>query len=251
MPIGPLRFEYNDADDLVLYAVGSENGTKRSLKLGTLHPEKDVAMLDVGISRGKTAGVDAPGPEGTPTPAAAASNPPTTESEQTPTTTSDGTPVPAGGTADIPFHHPDVRTGTSTTRLAQQSGTHAEGQAEFGSTETRVDGQGVESAIIETATVGQSAKHTQHYESEEHPPTLVEQAQNVVGQAQQLATSGVAAVASMVGLGGGGEKKSEEQADPKDEGEAAKPHPADDLTKAQVEELLRDQTTTKKPSVVE
>jgi hypothetical protein len=240
MPIGPLRFEYNDDDDLVLYAVGSENGNKRKLKLGTLHPEKDVAMLDVGISRGKTAGVDAPAPKATPAPATTSTKP-----EQTPATT-DTTPVIAGGTADVPFHDPSARTGTSDTKLEQQSGTHAEGQAEHGSPETRVDGQGTESAIVETATVGQSAKSTQHYETEENKPTLVEQAQNVVGQVQELATSGVAAVASVMGLGG--EKKAEEETVAKEDGEA-KPHPADQLEKHQVEELLRDQTTLKKPSL--
>jgi hypothetical protein len=238
LPIGPLRFEYNDDDNLVLYAVGSENGVKRKLKLGTLPLDKDVAMLDVGISRGKTAGVDVPAPDGTPA---------ATKPEETPAANGTASaPVTAGGTADIPFHHPADRTGTSDTRLDQQAGTHAEGQAEHGSPETRVDGQGVETSIVETATVGQSAKETPLHDNEEHKPTLVEQAQNVVGQAQQIATSGVAAVASVVGLGG--EKKDGEEAVVKEDGEA-KPHPADNLEKHQVEELLRSQTMSKKPGL--
>jgi hypothetical protein len=237
-----LRFEYNEKNDLVLYAVGSENGVKRNLKLGTVHPEEGVAMLDVGISRGKTAGVDVPASAG-----AASSiskpEPSTANANNTTTATNDPAAVIAGGTADIPFHHPEVRTGTSNTRLDQQAGTHAEGQAEHGSPETRVDGQGTETSIIETATVGQSAKHTQLYEEEEHRPTLVEQAQNVVGQAQQIATSGVAAVASAVGLSGE-EKKEETVAEGANE---PKTHPADELKDHQVEELLRSQTMNNKP----
>lgn len=151
------------------------------------------------------------------------------------------------GTYTVPYHDkevasppPDSRTGTSATRFEQQSGTHAEGQLEHGTPNTTVDGQGTSHTIIEPRTVGQAPKETPLVDETEPAPSMLEQAQQLAGQAVTQVSALPGVVMGAVGLGGKAEEKQEEA--PKEKKEDSR---VDELDDKVVEEFVRDMSMTK------
>lgn len=125
------------------------------------------------------------------------------------------------------------RTGTSSTRYAEQSATHAHGTMAEGTPEVRDNGAGDKYGVMEPGTVGQAPKEHPMPETETPAPSYLEQAKAAV------AGAGSAALAA-VGYGGAEEEKEVPQ-------EKSVPHdPAVDAAKdGHVEEYLRSQYPSK------
>merc|ERR1719487_1050857 len=112
----------------------------------------DYSGLGAGTAAAAGAGAGAAGAAGTT--AAETSNP-------TSTSTDPNASVPTNTTTTStspPAPQQETRQGTSSTRYAQQEGTHAAGQLASGAPETRVDSQGEKQGIMEPGTVGQAPK---------------------------------------------------------------------------------------------
>jgi hypothetical protein len=132
---------------------------------------------------------------------------------------------------------PEVRQGTSATRFEQQGHTHAADQLADGTPETRHMGHGDKVQVMEPGTVGQAPKEhpLPNAETEEHQPTVIEQAKSVAGAAASYLPQ---SVLSAVGLGG--EQKQAQ------EGEMKKEDPAvDSMDERKVEEFLRAKNMSK------
>lgn len=144
---------------------------------------------------------------------------------------------------DIAHPPEDSRQGTSSTRMEQQEGTHAEGQLENGTPQIRIDGQGTNHSVMEPRTVGQAPKETAITREEEPQPTIVEQVQDYAGQAQAAVVSAVGSVAGVVGLGGAqaqAEEKSKEIAEQDTHTTSTEiDRSLDNMDQAQIEEFLR------------
>ena len=131
---------------------------------------------------------------------------------------------------------PDARQGTSSTRYEQQTGTHAEGQLAAGTPALKIDGQGERQGVMEPNTVGQAPKeHPMPRAEEPAQPGMVEQAQNMAGQAVEQAKQLPATVMSAVGMG---EKKEEVVEEPKTKEDPE----VDGMEGTKVEEFLRAKT---------
>lgn len=258
LPKGPIKWEYDDKGDLTAVAVGTENGVPRKKIIATLHPEAGVAglALSPGRSDSKSAMTSNMNSAAAASniPAAAASGPTTTTSPETLISPQNGVvgkpnasspDTSRAGTYTVPYRDHenevasppvDARQGTSLTRLVQQQDTHADGTLAKGSPETRVDGQGEKASVMDPNTIGQAPKEHPITTSEEpQPPTVLEQAQAAVGQAQTLAVNGVTAVMGAVGLG--------EKHDDLPAPSTAKVDPEiDNMEPAKVEEFLRSKT---------
>lgn len=153
------------------------------------------------------------------------------------------------GTYTVPYHDKqvssppaDARQGTSETRFEQQGGTHAEGQLEHGTPNTTVDGQGTSHTVVEPRTVGQAPKETPLFDEEvEQKPGMMEQAQQIAGQAVEQVQALPGVVMGAVGLGGAKEEeKVEEPEEAKKEDSRV-----DELDDKVVEEFVRDLNMTK------
>jgi hypothetical protein len=134
---------------------------------------------------------------------------------------------------------PDVRQGTSTTRFEQQGHTHASDQLVDGTPETRHLGHGDKVQVMEPNTVGQAPKEhpVPNAESQEHQPTVLEQAKSVAGTAASYLPL-PQSVLSAVGLGGAQEETHT--------GETKKEDPAvDSMDERKVEEFLRAKNMSK------
>ena len=134
---------------------------------------------------------------------------------------------------------PEVRQGTSSTRFEQQGHTHAADQLASGTPETRHMGHGDKVQVMEPNTVGQAPKEhpVPNAETEEHQPTMVEQAKSVAGAAASYLPL-PQSVLSAVGLGGEETKARE--------GEAKREDPAvDSMDERKVEEFLRAKNMSK------
>jgi len=136
---------------------------------------------------------------------------------------------------------PDVRQGTSSTRFEQQGHTHAADQLVDGTPETRHLGHGDKVQVMEPGTVGQAPKEhpVPNAETDEHQPTVLEQAKSVAGTAASYLPL-PQSVLSAVGLGG------QQQAQETPAGETKKEDPAvDSMDERKVEEFLRAKNMSK------
>lgn len=133
---------------------------------------------------------------------------------------------------------PDARQGTSSTRYEQQARTHAHGQLAEGTPAIKTDSQGERQGIMEPNTVGQAPKqHLTPRAEEPAQPGVLEQAQNVAGQAVQQAKQIPTTVMGAVGMGGQKENESTPQAPEKKEDPEV-----DGMDGKKVEEFLRAKT---------
>lgn len=266
LPIGPIKWQYDERGDLVATAIGTEDGKPRGKIIARLHPEPDVAPLALSPGRVNSiakVGNTSTSSNGAPTP------PSLLTSNTTSTPLTNGTKMSSDpnlnvgrdpdahvdpssrlGTYTVPSKDdgivigsssPDERTGTSETRYIQQSGTHAEGTLAEGTPETKVDSQGEKQALMDPNTVGQAPKEHPLPIPEEPAPSLLDQAKDYAGQAVEQAKQLPGTVMSAVGMG----EKKEETAEPQEK----KEDPAvDAMPAANVEEFLRARTMTKPES---
>lgn len=131
---------------------------------------------------------------------------------------------------------PDARQGTSSTRYEQQSHTHAHGQLAEGTPAIATDGQGEKQALMEPNTVGQAPKEHPVPRAEEPQPGVVEQAQNMAGQAVEQAKQIPTTVMNAVGMGGQKENEPAPEPQKKEDPEV------DGMEGKKVEEFLRAKT---------
>lgn len=139
---------------------------------------------------------------------------------------------------DPPANMPsaDTRQGTSSTRFEQQASTHAEGQLAEGTPAVKVDGQGEKQGVMEPNTVGQAPKEHPVPREEPAQPGMVEQAQDMAGQAVEQAKQLPGVVMSAVGMGGEEKKEEPVVEEKKDDPEV------DGMDGKKVEEFLRAKT---------
>jgi hypothetical protein len=138
---------------------------------------------------------------------------------------------------------PDSRTGTSDTRYAEQSQTHASGQLEDGTPAVRHHGSGDKTVTMEPGTVGQAPKNvsepltdrSEHFSS---GPGVVDQVKGVASSVVESAYAVGGKVAGAVGLASEKEKK-EEPIDGKEE--AKKDERVDKMDDEKVEAFMRSQ----------
>ncbi|KAI7533666.1 hypothetical protein KC316_g16721, partial [Hortaea werneckii] len=195
---------------------------------------------------------------GTSNPTSTSTDPNASVPTNTTTTSSSSPPAP----------QQETRQGTSSTRYAQQEGTHAAGQLASGTPETKVDSQGEKQGIMEPGTVGQAPKkHPLRDELGEEMKGgndggegkggsggVMGQASNYASSAVQSAKSGAGAVMGAVGISGGaGKSKEEEEKKRKEEEEAEKEKEkerrrddpeVEKLDGSNVEEFLRSKTAS-------
>lgn len=138
--------------------------------------------------------------------------------------------------ADSAMPPPDARQGTSSTRYEQQANTHADGQLAEGTPALKIDGQGERQGVMDPNTVGQAPKeHPMPRPEEPAQPGVMEQAQNMAGQAVEQAKQLPTTVMNAVGMG---EKKEEV---PVEEPKKEDPE-VDGMEGKKVEEFLRAKT---------
>lgn len=244
-PTGPIKWQYDEAGDLVAVAVGSENGKQRNKAIASLH-SSGVAQLALTPGRVanpreafyRTTTGNATHPP-TPTDAVTdrqagnsnASNiPADIPTGPTPMTSRAGaTQVPYRDSAGPTTADSQPRQGTSATRFEQQQYTHAAGQLADGTPAQRETVKGDKVAVMEPKTVGQAPKEhdvPQPEGSEPAAPSYIDQAKGLVGQMEQT-------VLSAVGYGG-----KEEPAAPVEEEKKEDPA-VDAMDSKDVEEFLR------------
>ncbi|KAI7338435.1 CRAL/TRIO domain-containing protein [Hortaea werneckii] len=192
---------------------------------------------------------------GTSNPTSTSTDPNASVPTNTTTTSSSSPPAP----------QQETRQGTSSTRYAQQEGTHAAGQLASGTPETKVDSQGEKQGIMEPGTVGQAPKkHPMRDELGEEMKGgndggegkggsggVMGQASNYANSAVQSAKSGAGSVMGAVGMGGAGKSKEEEEKRQKEEEEAEKEKErrrddpeVEKMDGRNVEEFLRSKTAS-------
>nr|POE96905.1 sec14 cytosolic factor [Quercus suber] len=252
LPKGPIKWQYAENGNLTATAIGTQNGVARNQVIATLQPKEGVAKLALSPGRTTSALAVPLAPSAaasTQAPVVATGEPVAVkvpEENAGPKRDAISSDATHTGNYTVPYvdreneiASPPVesRHGTSATKLEQQQHTHAKGVLEAQSPETRVDGQGEKTYVMEPNTVGQAPKEHPMKAPEEHQPTIMEQAQAAAGQAQTLAVQGVTTVMGAVGLGGTKEQAPEpEEAPPKKEDPAISA-----MEPAKVEEYLRHQ----------
>lgn len=196
-PIGPMKWEEGSDGEMQAWGVGSENGVqRRKLIFSIPNP--------VGYKKGMM-----PAPSIVNTPAHQIGDPLTTVGTAT-------HPPDTGETySDTPPSFPDsprnstsaesstlpIREGTSETRYAQQSHTHADGQLANGTPEAAVNdhGHGDKTLTMEPNTVGQAPKEKPLPEPEQPPaPGYLDQAKQAAATASATVTSAAGAVVGAV-----------------------------------------------------
>ena len=254
LPIGPIKLEYDEKGDLVVIAIGSENGKPRNRIIAGLRREAGVALLALSPGRVDNSQTDRTTTAHIPT---SASNPPAPAKINM---SSDAdlnvgkdpqAHVPdssRAGTYTVPYRESgngvvsspvDAKQGTSTTRYEQQQQTHAEGQLADGTPDVKVDSQGEKQAVMEPNTVGQAPKEHPVPNSEEPQPSVVDQAKGMAEQAMEQAKAIPTTVMSAVGMGGkDGEELPKEMENKQD-------LDIDQMGEKNVEEFLRTKTMSK------
>lgn len=279
LPIGPIKWQYDEKGDLVATAIGTEDGKPRERVVAGLHPQAGVARLALSAGRvecraDRKVG-QAQGSDVTQAVTSANTNPTTTDDKKAasipngPRMSSDdnlnigkdpGAHVADSsrmGTYTVPYKEsipanqrdpttgppssapPDIRGGTSETRSTQQALTHAEGTLADGTPEHKVDSQGEKQAVMDPHTVGQAPKEHPLPIPEQPAPSMVDQAKDMAGQAVEQAKQLPNTVMSAVGMG---EKKEEEA--PVQEQKKEDPE-VDKMDGKNVEEFLRSRTMTR------
>lgn len=267
LPIGPIKWQYDEDGDLVATAIGSQNGAPRKKVIAGLHPQADVARLALSPGRnphsalfasmtgaGATTLHQTPSKDATKKDTgAAATNGSAVKATtmgtdadlnvgKSPTSSLQGTS--RAGTFTVPYRDHeneiasppmDARQGTSSTRFEQQSNTHAEGTLAEGTPAVRQDGQGTQHTVMEPRTIGQAPKDTPLTREDDSAPTMVEQAQQLAEQAMETAKAVPAMALSAVGMGGQKEEVKDEESKPED------PR-IDKMESTNVEEFMRSKT---------
>lgn len=269
IPIGPIKWQYDDDGDLVAVAIGTENGAPRKKVIAGLHQEAGAARLALSPGRNPHSALFASVSGAGATTLHQTLSKEVKPAEKQKTATNGSAQAPAktttmatdpdqdigksptssvqttsrAGTFTVPYRDDerevaspptDTRQGTSTTRYEQQSNTHAHGTLAEGTPEVREDGQGTGVAVMEPRTVGQAPKETPLTREGDEAPTMVEQAQALAGQAVETAKAVPAMAMNAVGMGGKKEETVEESKpeDPRIDGMDSK----------NVEEFMRSQT---------
>jgi hypothetical protein len=274
LPIGPIKWEYDEGGNLNAIAIGTENNQPRKSVLAGLQLQAGLGLsLSPGTSRttiphqtATSAAASEPGVEiqasakqedqqlanGTAHDMSTSNvNPQTTEEsalavgkEPLSDTPSNTGIAPQAEVAEVSHQDSEeVRQGTSHTRLTQQVGTHAEGTLEDGTPHVRTDGQGTQHAIMEPRTVGQALKETSLKKEEGEQSGIVDTAKEYAGQAQAVITSGASAVMSAVGAGG---ENKDEVKQPVKKSEDSR---IDQLDESAVEEFIRDKSKSQPENV--
>lgn len=275
-PTGPIRLQRYQNGDLAAVAVGSENGKARDKKIATITPDKSVAQTALGAGNQGTAlyrtttGIETHPPEPTQKDMALV-EPPAGQSTATPPPDAAaglgvvGGAGAAGGTylsyrdsfpvdkveddadedkfEDSHTHHPSTdRQGTSSSRYADQSHTHADGNVAEGT--PHVEGsQGDKYSVMEPNTVGQAPKeHPMPQTQEPAQPSYMDQAKSLAGSAAGTAAAVGSSALAAVGLGG---TKVEEEV--KEESKPAEDPAVDQADANKVEEFLRSQHSSQNP----
>lgn len=255
LPIGPIYWRYDDDGNLVARATGSHKGVPRKDDVAGLAVEPGIHLLSLNpgrITKSKVNPASIPTSSrtstATNTPASSAKAPataPKMNDNQDANLNVGKDPRSAvqassiAGTYTVPFQDetPAPREGTSQTRYEQQAGTHAEGQVAEATPNLKVDGQGEQQAVMDPKTVGQAPKEHNLPDTEE-PPTMIEQAKDMAGQAVEHAKQLPTTVMSAVGMGS--------KEEPATEPATKKEDPAiDGMDSKQLEEFLRDQSRSK------
>lgn len=257
LPKGPIKLHYDEAGELILTAIGTENAKQRNYAIAGLQPEDGVARL--ALSAGRI--TNTPNSINSPKSPALITNGhalgPDTKSHKMsndPNLNVGKDPHSAlphesrAGTYTVPYADyekeiyslpADGRQGTSLTRIQQQQGTHAEGPLASGTPEAAYSGQGDRPAVMDPSTVGQAPKEHPLPGQEEAQPSIVDQAKDMAGQVVEQAKELPSTVMSAVGMG---EKKEEVPQEP----ETKKEDPAiDQMSGKSVEEFLRSATVSK------
>lgn len=281
-PTGPVRWVESESGDLVAHAVGSVNGKQRDITVAHLpvHASLAVGSLSAQLSRLSTAqNLAVPSESNDPMfghPSTSGTHTHPTEDQEyfptsgaTPPSEHDEDPVGTGAESDSTLGVAQQvqsgadappqgvgRQGTSSTRFAEQAGTHAEGQLKENTPEVVDHGYGDKTSTMEPATVGQARKDVEVPEAvpPEEPqqqPGYLEQAKNAAAGAAAAAGGLGTAVMAKVGLGGtsgaeagtgekeadaAGEEKKQKVDDPR----------VDRMEDKDVEEFIRGQYTTGK-----
>lgn len=249
LPIGPIRWEYDEDGDLVATAIGTQNSKPRSQVIAGLHVESGVARLALSPGRSenqkffRTTSAQIPTstekttPETNDTAVLMANNSSDADLNVGKDPRSAVQDSSRAGTYTVPFQDESgSRQGTSTTRYEQQAGTHAQGQGADATPNVKVDSQGEKQAVMEPNTVGQAPKEYPPPDTEEQP-SVIDQAKDMAGQAVEQAKQLPTTVMSAVGMG---------QKDETKEPEEKKEDPAvDNMDSKNVEEFLRSQTKSK------
>lgn len=139
------------------------------------------------------------------------------------------------------------RSGTSSTRYADQSSTHAHGTLGSGTPSVRDEGHGASHSVMDPNTVGQAPKEHPMPEPETTAPSYLEQAQALAGQAGAAVSGAGSAALAAVGYGGGQTTAAETEKAEEQQQERRIPHdPAVDAAgDRSVEDFLRDQYKSK------
>ncbi|KAF2198991.1 CRAL/TRIO domain-containing protein [Delitschia confertaspora ATCC 74209] len=255
-PIGPISWEQNSDRTMTAVAVGTEAGAPRKRVICKLETDANIRALHGG------AVTNTPIPEdelGLTTVGTATQPPDTNEADlyvgqdstsspQTDTPTSSATPANEASSAMLPIREQQqssaMRSGTSSTKYAQQDPTHASGQLAEGTPDAAldVDGHGTKTFAMEPNTVGQAPKDMPlpDTEPEQPQPGYLDQAKQVAGQVVETATH---AVESLVGA-----EKKEEVEKPVEKTKSPEEREMDakiDAAKPAVEGFLRGQYGSK------
>ena len=249
LPIGPIKWQYDEKGDLVATAIGTENDKPRKRVIAQLHDEESgVARLSLSPGRAEekplfqTTSAQIPAVHDTTraTSQMAEDDKPNMNGSTAPASSRFGVPTSAATPQSTDSAAP--RQGTSSTRYEQQVDTHAHGQAADATPEVKIDSQGEKQGIMEPNTVGQAPKeHPMKIPEPEEPQvSYMDQAKEMAGHAVEQAKHLPATVMSAVGMGGA--KEAEIQPP-----HVKKEDPAvDAMSGANVEEFLRSQTMSKR-----
>ncbi|EOD47899.1 putative cellular retinaldehyde-binding triple function protein [Neofusicoccum parvum UCRNP2] len=212
IPTGPIKWEETPDGVVQAVAVGTEAGQPRRQVVATLSATKSLKAMHASSIAGLTPLVEKADPmtsTGTYTqpaedPAAviatptSSSSPAPSESDKTnPTTTSTTADAAPAAAPEQPNGDEKARTGTSETRFAEQSGTHAHNQLAAGTPHEAVNdhGHGDKTVSMEPRTVGQAAKDAAQplpaADAEPAPPSYAEQAKGVAAAAVEKVAGAV------------------------------------------------------------
>jgi hypothetical protein len=152
LPIGPIRWQYDDNGNLVATAIGKDNDKPRLRVLGSLDVQQNGGVARLALSPGRNqlatanhaSTAQTPFRQETPLPAKTmqSSDADLNVGKSPNSSVQDSS---RAGTYTVPYQ--DVREGTSASKYEQQQGTHAQGQVADGTPAVKLDGQGERQAL--------------------------------------------------------------------------------------------------------
>ena len=251
-PIGPVKWEIGPGGEMQAWAVGQEQGKPRRTLIFTIpspvgyksQPTTDAAAAQVGAPLTTVTTTDG-----------IATHPPDTGDanlDEQPPSSETPSPSETPNTSSAPNESTlPIRQGTSETKYAGQSVTHASGQLAEGTPQAAVNdhGFGDKTVTMEPNTIGQAPKHIPLPTQEEPPaPGYVEQAKQAAAQATSIVSSTVTSAAgAVVGAvsGSTANDKVEEPVTLKSPAEQQLNRQIDATKDQDVEAFLREQTQSK------